>query len=140
MKKALFIITTVFILFICVLSIKTSNVKYFANNTTSNVSAMTLTYGDKCDALLGDPSTEGTVAYYLQMIFDVMKYLGIILCIVLTIVDFFKALFGEDKDMMKSLSSKAFQRILYAVLLFFLPILIKFFLTLIDVYGTCNIT
>ena len=136
MKKTSIILLISFILFIGIINVHAkSNVQYLANNTVSNTTSIT-----SCDTLLGDPSKEGSVAYYLQTILDVMKYLGIGLCIVLTIVDFFKALLGDDKDMLKSLSNKAFQRLIYAVMLFFLPIIVKFILTLIDVYGTCGIS
>ena len=93
-----------------------------------------------CNSLFGNPQNKGTVAYYLQLALDIMKYLGIILCIVLTIVDFVKALFGEDKDMLKSLSKKGLKRIFYAVALFFLPIIVKTLLTLVDIYDTCGIS
>ncbi|MBE6155313.1 MAG: hypothetical protein E7164_00980 [Firmicutes bacterium] len=94
----------------------------------------------ECDALFGDPEQPGDLAYYLQKVLDVMKYLGIILCIVLTIVDFGKAILGEDKDMYKPLAKTAFNRLCYAVMLFLLPTIIETILRLIDVYGTCGIS
>ena len=132
MKKSIIILLICTCLFIGIDSVQaTENIQYFANDTVSQ--------GAQCQALLGDPSQNGSVAYYLQMALDIIKYLGIIFCIVLTTMDFFKAILGEDKDMTKNLSTKALQRVFYTVLLFFLPIIIKFLLTLIDVYGTCNV-
>lgn len=105
-----------------------SEFQYFADSSST-----------QCKALLGDPSKSGSVAYYLQFILDIIKYAGIVLCIFLTTVDFAKALLGDDRDMHKSLAKKAFARLIYAVMLFFLPIIVKAFLMLIDVYGTCGI-
>ena len=102
------------------------------------------TKNDKqCQALFGDPNKKASgkqdLAYYLQFALTVIKYLGIVLCIVLTITDFAKALLGEEKDMYKPLAKKAFQRLIYACCLFFLPYFVKVVLTLIGVYGTCGI-
>lgn len=93
----------------------------------------------KCTALFGDPNKAGDFAYYLQIILDIMKYAGIVLCIVLSVVDWFKALLGEDKDMYKPLAKKMAARVFYAVGLWFLPAIVKTLLTLLDVYGTCGI-
>lgn len=93
----------------------------------------------QCKSLFGNPKTKGTLAYYLQFALEVIKYLGIVLCIVLTVVDFAKALLGEEKEMYKPLAKKGFSRLIYACLLFFLPILVKVVLELVGVYGTCGI-
>ncbi len=94
---------------------------------------------DKCDALFGDPNKAGDFAYYLQIALDIIKYAGIVLCVVLSVVDWFKALMGDDKDMYKPLAKKMAARLFYAVALWFLPIIVKTLLTLLDVYGTCGI-
>ena len=96
-------------------------------------------YATKCTALFGDPNKAGDFAYYLQIILDIMKYAGIVLCIVLSVVDWFKALLGDDKDMYKPLVKKMAARVFYAVGLWFLPAIVKTLLTLLDVYGTCGI-
>ena len=92
-----------------------------------------------CNSLFGNPTVSGSVASYIQLALNIMKYLGIILCIVLTIADFAKAVFGEDKDMLKSLTKKGLTRLFYAVALFFLPIIVKTILTLVGIYDTCGI-
>ena len=71
--------------------------------------------------IFGDPNTPGDFAYYLQIILNVIKYAGIILCIVLTVMEFVKALANDEKDMYKSISTNFIKRLIYAVLLFFLP-------------------
>ncbi|MBE6148449.1 MAG: hypothetical protein E7167_03025 [Firmicutes bacterium] len=93
----------------------------------------------ECKSMFGNPNEDGTLAYYLQMILDIIKYAGIVLCILLTIVDFAKALLGDDKEMYKPLAKTAFTRLAYAVMLFFLPMVVKTILLLIGAYDTCGI-
>ena len=101
--KKLVIICTILIIFIfgakvvnakAITNFSNGEVTYLANNMTE----------DNCTSLLGNPTIEGEPAYYLQKGLDIIKYLGVILCIVLTIVDFAKAIFSNDKDMLKPLS------------------------------------
>ena len=61
-----------------------------------------------------------------------MKYAGIILCIGLTIADFAKAIIGDDKDALNKITKKAFIRIILVALLFFLPIIINFVLSIVN--------
>ena len=160
MKK---VIVIGFISFIFILGVKEVNamntsdvyggsVSYFAGEAltpdgTHSGSCEERADTDNCAALLGDPADDGTcsgknhgsLAYYLQKGLDIIKYIGIILCIVLTTVDFFKALLSNDKDMLKPLSKKAFSRLIYAVALFFLPIIIKVLFFVVGLYGTCGI-
>ena len=125
--------------FLCFGLSKVSAKENYSSVASGEIQYFDDSYSTQCKALFGDPSKSGTVAYYLQFILDVIKYAGIVLCIFLTIVDFAKALLGDDKDMPKSLTKKAISRLIYAVLLFFLPIIVKALLLLIDVYGTCGI-
>lgn len=133
MKKSLMIIVVLLVFFSSFLKVSaasfpmTDEVHVLANESA------------KCKALFGDPDKAGDLAYYLQTILDIIKYAGIVLCIVLSVVDFFKAIMGEDKDMYKPVVNKMFLRLFYAVALFFLPIIVKTLLTLLDIYGTCNI-
>ena len=141
MKKIIAICVT---LLIFILGVKAVNAKeptsFFDEEVTYLAGSMSATEVDNnCKALFGDPEAKGDLAYYMQKGLDIIKYLGIVLCIVLTIVDFAKALFSNDKDMLKPLSKKAFSRLIYAVLLFFLPIIIKVLLSVVGAYGTCNI-
>lgn len=138
MKKTLLLLITIFMLF---LGIDAVQAKEKTINISSDSSVIQLLdAGTECDALFGDPNKTGSLAYYLQKILDIVKYAGIVLCIVLTIVDFGKALLADDKDLFKPLTKTAFTRMIYAVLLFFLPAIVKTLLLLIDVYGTCGLT
>ncbi|MGN1379777.1 MAG: hypothetical protein ACI4XR_05275 [Bacilli bacterium] len=69
---------------------------------------------------------------YIEKILSLMKYAGIVLCIGLTIVDFAKAIIGDDKDALNKITKKAFIRIILVALLFFLPTLINFVLNIVN--------
>lgn len=148
MKKIIIIFVAALIVFI--LGIKLVNAKTITSLSSGEVSlfagGMTESEASNtCKHLFGDPTDDGyisgtpSLAYYLQKALDIIKYLGIVICIVLTIVDFAKALFSNDKDMLKPLSKKAISRLIYAVILFFLPIIVKTLLTIVGAYGTCGI-
>ena len=94
-----------------------------------------------CDSILGNPKTSGTPAYYLQFAFNVMKYIAIVLLFVLTIVDFTKAIASNNQDEIKKCTQKALKRLIITVIIFLLPIIIRFILTILGVYspGTCGI-
>lgn len=92
-----------------------------------------------CDAIFGDPNVDGTFANYLQQIFNVMKFLAPSLVVVLSIVEFVKAIASEDKDALAKATKKTGKRIFLALILFFIPGLINFFFELLGWYGTCGI-
>ncbi len=100
-------------------------------------------FGDvNCNSYLGNPKINNTPAYYLQFAFDLIKYIAIILLLVLTIVDFAKAVInGKNPEEMKKALNNSIKRLIIAVVIFFLPILIKFVLTLAGIYSpsTCDI-
>lgn len=115
-------------------------INYFAKKKKKSTSTTTTTQdAQSCESLLGNPSDSSDPAYYIQIALNVMKYAGIAACIVLTIVDFAKAILNQDKDILKPLGQKAGKRLFYAVLLFFIPIIVRGILILIDVYDTCGI-
>lgn len=94
---------------------------------------------DNCNALLGDPEVDGTVANFLQQIFTIMGYLAPILCVVLSMVDFIKASASQDKDALMKAGKNTAKRLVLALILFFLPALINFIFPLLGWYGTCGI-
>lgn len=139
MKKTILIFTALIIMFIglgTVSAVEKSSENIYEISDTMQI----LANNSDCDSMFGDPDKPGDLAYYLQKILDIIKYAGVILCIFLTIVDFAKAILGEDKEMYKPLAKTAFNRLCYAVMLFFLPAVVKTLLTLIDVYGTCGLS
>ena len=73
---------------------------------------------------------QGKLGEYLTKIFSIMKYLGIVLCVGMTIYDFVKALLDSDKEIMNKLVKKAFTRLILVAVLFFLPTFINLIIKL----------
>lgn len=98
--------------------------------------------GESCDSYLGNPKTKGTPASYLQFVFDLMKYLALIILFVMTIFEFGKATVSSNQDAMKKAMQNTIKRLIIAIVIFFLPILINFILTLLGIYSpsTCGIS
>ncbi len=94
-----------------------------------------------CSGLLGNPKNEGEPAFYLQIIFNVMKYVAIIILILFSMMDYFGAIFNHDNDAIKKATSKLIQRLLICVVLFLFPYLLEYIFTWINVYNpsTCGI-
>lgn len=111
-----------------------------SNGYDVNVST-TKSSGDDggCDALFGDPEDEDSVAHFLQELFDVFKFLGPLLCIVLSVMEFLKAVTSQDKDALMKAMKRTGIRIVLALILFFLPTLINFLFPLLGWYGTCGV-
>lgn len=93
----------------------------------------------KCKSLLGDPEDEDSFAYMLQNIFVIMQYLGPLLCLIFSVMDFLKAAASQDKENLNKAFKTTAKRIVLAMALFFLPSLINFIFPLLGWYGTCGI-
>lgn len=94
---------------------------------------------ESCEGILGSPSNENSVAYFLQQVLTIMKYAGPILCLVLSISDFVKAAASQDKDALSKATKTTGKRIVLAMILFFIPVLVNFIFPLLGWYGTCGI-
>jgi hypothetical protein len=66
-------------------------------------------------------------------------YAGPILCLVLSISDFVKAAASQDKDALTKAGKTTGKRIMFAMILFFIPVLVDFLFPLLGWYGTCGI-
>ena len=144
MKK----IISLFIVFIIMfqLTIPVVQAKTFSNGYNPM-----LLDSDGCNTLFGDKEDDGinkdpdknqtaSVAYFLQEIFNFIKYLGPALVVVFTIIEFAKAAAANDKDALLKAGKKTGVRIALALLLFFLPVLIDFvFEDVLHWTGTCGI-
>ena len=81
---------------------------------------------------LGDLKTD------LQNLFNFIKIIVPLLVIGLSIYDFIKAITGKDAKDLKKASQKLLKRFIYAIILFFLPVLLNFLLDLIGANsGVC---
>lgn len=100
------------------------------NNTSSSPS---------CEGILGDPEDDQEPAYWIQFVLDIMKYIAIAALIVLSAMDFFKAIVSNDKDSLQKAGKTTGLRFIYCVILFFLPVLVNFVMSLLGLYDTCGI-
>lgn len=89
--------------------------------------------------ILGDPKDDSSTAAFLQSIFNIIKLLGPILCVVLIIIDLVKAVASQDKDALAKVGKTSAKRVGYALVIFLLPTLIDFVFNLLGWYGTCGI-
>lgn len=93
---------------------------------------------EDCKGFLGDPSSPNAPAYYLVLAFKIIKYLAIVLVLVMSIIDFVKATISQDKDLLKKATLTAGKRLVFAILIFFLPTLLNYLLSWLgDAYSTC---
>jgi len=76
---------------------------------------------------------------FLQQVFDIIKYAGPLLCLVLSTADFVKAAASQDKDALVKATKTTGKRVVYALILFFVPTLINFLFPLLGWVGTCGI-
>ena len=89
-----------------------------------------------CKSYLGSTDNKGQPAYYLQFVFNLMKYAAIVLLFVLSIIDFAKATASSSDDALKKALKTTVKRLIIAVIIFLLPILIKFVFELLGIYSS----
>ena len=106
-----------------------------AGEKTINISVTGL---QSCGAF-GNPKEEGTFAYYLQQIFNFMKFLGIIIAVIMTVKDVMNAVAEQKSETFAKLGKKSLKRFIYAVLIFFLPNILNYVFSVLGLYGTCGI-
>lgn len=94
-----------------------------------------------CASLLGNPKCEESIAWLVQEIFNILKYAGPFLLLVLSSVDFIKVIAQGDDESMSKAQKKLVIRMLCVVLLFFIPNLVMFLLQLFGIVSnpTCGI-
>lgn len=119
-------------------------VKKEITNAFANISFNVTKLGDfnvtpYCDSFLGDSGKNGTPAYYLQFVFNLMKYIAIVLLFVLTIAEFAKAMVSNNQDAMKKAIQTTIKRLIIAIVIFFLPIIIDFIFKILGIYSRCGI-
>ncbi len=85
-----------------------------------------------CDTLLGSTTSPDYPAYWLKLALDIMKYLGIIALVVLSTIDFIKAIAEQDSDALSKATKTTISRLIFAVILFIFPPILQL---LFDVAG-----
>ena len=61
------------------------------------------------------------------------------MCLILSVADFVKAAASQDKDALVKAGKTTGKRVVYALILFFIPTLINFLFPLLGWVGTCGI-
>ena len=89
-----------------------------------------------CDSLLGSVDNPDEPAYYLELAFTIIKYVAIIILIVFSMKDFAMAIIKKDEEAVKNATAICVKRFVYCVIIFVLPILVKFILNWSHIVST----
>ena len=90
---------------------------------------------DGKDALYDDDGIPSP-AYMLNFAFNIIKYIAIVLLFVFTIVELAKAVFDGKDETRKKVIQHVVKRVILVVIIFFLPMLINFILSLLGIITT----
>lgn len=85
-----------------------------------------------CNSLLGSTANEDSVAWLLQQLLNYIKILGPILVVILSSLDFAKAIIASDDENMKKVERKLMIRLVLAIALFLIPVLVS---VLLNIFG-----
>ena len=72
------------------------------------------------------------------MTFRFIKFAAPALLIVMSVIDYVKVIASSDADELKKVNKKTVTRIIFTLLIFFLPILISVLLRLLGLQGSCD--
>lgn len=104
--------------------INPDKIKYWGDNFSDN--EFKPNYSGNCD-LIPD-----TIKDIIKNLFFIIQIIGIILLVVLSMVEFIKALTGENEDGIKQALKNTFKRIILVVILLILPSLIIWILNIVN--------
>lgn len=91
---------------------------------------------DNCKStILGSTEDENSVAWLLQKILNYLRVLGPMIILVMSAIDFTKAIVTGDDDTMQKCYKKLVKRLVLAILLFFVPTLVTVILELFGFIG-----
>ena len=93
-----------------------------------------------CDTLFKNNGKYNNTHELLSTTLKFMQYIGVILALVLSTIDFVKVIPTQDKDAIKKASSKAITRLVIAIVIFFVLIILDFILGLVGFNNpTCSL-
>ena len=142
-KRSAFLSFFVFLSFFCYVEVTNASTIEVSNNSlVEEYRSFDVTIDDSvdsCNSYFGDPDDSQYPAYWMQWALNIIKYVAIAALLVLSTVDFIKALVSNDKDALKKAGTTTAKRFIYVVILFFLPIIVDFIMRLFGAYGTCGI-
>ena len=86
-----------------------------------------------CSTVLGN----GTFYRMITDFFDYMRIVAIGLVLVLSTIDFVKAIVAQNQDQLKKSAGSAITRLVLAMIIFFLPILLNLILGIVKIGELC---
>lgn len=102
-------------------------------NSNSEVAVISSLKDNKeCKGILGNPDNEDSVAWFIVKILNYLRLLGPLMVLVLSSLDFAKAILTSDDESLKKAQSSLITRLILAALLFILPTLIE---VILDIFG-----
>ena len=135
MRKMIFIVAIISF-FSCISFAHASTFDFSIDD--SNFYILTSDTNQQCRELFGDPEDSAYPAFWIQKGLTVIKYIGIVFLFVFSTIDFIKAITEQDNDLVIKAAKKSGKRLIYVVLLFFVPVLVNFLMNLLGLYGTCG--
>lgn len=144
MKKG---IITLLLVIACVMFISPINTNALevsntnmVSNVGSNIIANTIYIGDgecsESSAVLGDVECEDSVAWLVQLVFNIIKVAGPILVVLLSSVDFIMVIIKSDNDQFQKAQKKLITRLILALLLFLVPTIVQVLLQIFGITGS----
>lgn len=82
---------------------------------------------------------KNSLGYFLQSLFNIVKYVVPIILIVLTVVEFLMAVTSGDKDNITKALKKTYTRLIIVVIIFLVPTILNLLLSFVTENGTCGI-
>jgi len=116
-----------------------SNSINIVNKNSSNLISNSINIAAKCPptkAILGDVDCEDSVAWLLQIIFNIIKIVGPILVILLSSIDFIMVIIKSDNDQFQKAQKRLITRLVLALLLFLVPTIVQVLLQVFGITGS----
>lgn len=95
--------------------------------------------GKSCDSLLGDPNDKNSVAWLLYKILNYIRILGPLAVVVLSGIEFTKAIINSDDDTMKKATGHLRTRLIMVALLFLIPTITMLLFEVFQITTDCGI-
>ena len=111
-----------------------NNVVIVEKSESNNI--LTNTINIAKEPLLGDPSDENSVAWLVQLVFNIVKVMGPILVILLSSVDFIMVIIKSDNEQFQKAQKKLITRLILALLLFLVPTIVEVLLQVFGITGS----
>ena len=88
-----------------------------------------ITKEQDCESMLGNPSVNGSPAFYITFALKIVRYAAIIVLVVMSVLDMMSAITSHDNDEIKKATSKIIKRLIISIIIFVLPYFIELILS-----------